>query len=393
MKRLTSNHTIIACFIGYIIQAIVNNFAPLLFLTFQSDYGISLEKIALLTTVNFTVQLITDAASAKFVDKIGYRASAVTAHALAAVGIVLMAILPDILPPFAGLLLASAVYAVGGGLLEVIISPIVESCPSEKKESAMSLLHSFYCWGHLGVVLLSTLFFAVFGIENWKISAFCWAVLPVCNLIFFLRVPMYSPTDAETPTMKLSELFRIKIFWVLLLLMVCAGSSEQAMSQWASAFAESALHVSKTVGDLVGPCTFALCMGIARVVYAKLSDKIALTRYMALCGILCIASYLIAATGQPALGMIGCGLCGFSVGVLWPGTFSTAAKALSSGGTAMYAMMALAGDIGCSAGPTFVGALAGIFGEDLRPALVCAIVFPILLLIGLWLYKRTVKAK
>lgn len=391
MKRLTSNHTIIACFMGYIVQAIVNNFAPLLFLTFQSNYGVSLEKIALLTTVNFSVQLITDAASAKFVDRIGYRASAVVAHALAAVGLILMAVLPDILPPFAGLLLASAVYAVGGGLLEVIISPIVESCPSERKEAAMSLLHSFYCWGHLAVVLLSTLFFALFGIANWKILAFCWTAVPVCNLFLFLRVPMYSPADAETPTMKLGELFRLKIFWVLLLLMVCAGASEQAMSQWASAFAESALHVSKTVGDLVGPCTFAVCMGAARVLYAKLSDRIALTRYMTFCGILCIASYLIAATGQPVFGMIGCGLCGFSVGVLWPGTFSTAAKALSSGGTAMYAMMALAGDVGCSAGPTFVGALAGLFQENLRPALVCAILFPILLLFGLMLYKHTMQ--
>lgn len=390
-KRNNYNHTVYACFAGYIVQAIVNNFAPLLFLTFQSDYGVSLEKIALLTTVNFSVQLITDAASARFVDRIGYRAAAVLAHGLAAAGLVLMAVLPGILPPFVGLLLASAVYAVGGGLLEVIISPIVESCPSTRKEAAMSLLHSFYCWGHLAVVLLSTLFFAVFGVRSWKVLAFCWAAVPVLNLLFFLRVPMYAPTDAETPTMKLGELFKLKIFWVLMLLMVCAGASEQALSQWASAFAESALHVSKTVGDLVGPCTFALCMGAARALYAKISDRIDLTRYMILCGVLCIASYLIAATGQPVLGMIGCGLCGFSVGVLWPGTFSTAAKALSTGGTAMYAMLALAGDVGCSAGPTFVGTLAGIFAEDLRPALVCAVVFPLLLIIGLRLYKRTVR--
>ena len=392
-SKLTSNHTILACFLGYIVQAIVNNFAPLLFLTFQSDYGVSLEKIALLTTVNFSVQLITDAASAKFVDKIGYRAAAVLAHGLAAAGLILMAVLPDILPPFAGLLLASAVYAVGGGLLEVIISPIVESCPSQRKEAAMSLLHSFYCWGHLAVVLLSTLFFALRGVQNWKVLAVCWAAVPVLNLLFFLRVPMYAPTDAETPTMRLGELFRLKIFWVLMLLMVCAGASEQALSQWASAFAESALHVSKTVGDLVGPCTFALCMGAARALYAKLSDRLPLTRYMTLCGVLCIASYLIAATGQPVLGMIGCGLCGFSVGVLWPGTFSTAAKALSAGGTAMYAMLALAGDVGCSAGPTFVGTLAGVFDEDLRPALVCAVIFPLLLIAGLRLYKAAVKEK
>ena len=390
-----ASHTIRACLAGYVVQAIINNFAPLLFLTFQTDFQIGLEKIALLTTINFSVQLVVDGLSAKFVDRIGYRASAVLAHACSALGLVLMAVLPAVIPPFIGLLCASAIYAVGGGLIEVIISPMVESCPTppRKKQSIMSLLHSFYCWGHLGVVLISTAFFALAGIENWRVLAILWAIVPLVNMIVFCLVPIYTPQDIDAPAIRPRKLFKMKVFWLLMVLMVCAGASEQAMSQWASAFAESALGVSKTVGDLVGPCTFALFMGLARAFYAKMGERLLLNRYMMFCCVLCIVSYLLAATGIPAIGMLGCGLCGFSVGVLWPGSFSTAAKALPGGGTTMYAMLALAGDVGCSAGPTMVGAVAGVFGEDLRPALIFAIIFPVVLIGALVIYRRTSAAE
>ena len=388
-KHLTANHTVAACFIGYIVQAIVNNFAPLLFVTFQSAYGIPLSRIAMLTAVNFSVQLLTDALSAPVIRRIGYRAAAVLAHALSAAGILLMAFLPGVLPPFAGLLAAGVVYAVGGGLLEVIVSPIVESCPGEGKEAAMSLLHSFYCWGHLGVVLLSSGFFALFGTGSWQVLAVIWAAVPVFNLLFFLRVPLYAPEGDGEAGMELRGLLGQKVFWVLLLLMFCAGSSEQAMSQWASAFAETGLGLSKAMGDLAGPCTFALCMGLARAFYAKNAGRVKLSRYMAFCGALCIGGYLLAAFGAPVIGMVGCGVCGFSVGVLWPGSFSAAARALPAGGTAMYAMLALAGDLGCASGPAAAGAVAGAFGGSLRPAMAFSVVFPVLLLIGIWLYRRT----
>lgn len=390
-----ASHTIRACLAGYVVQAIINNFAPLLFLTFQSDFQIGLEKVALITTVNFSVQLIVDALSAKFVDQIGYRASAVLAHATAAAGLMMMALLPSVMPPFAGLLCASAVYAIGGGLIEVIISPIVESCPTppRKKQSIMSLLHSFYCWGHLGVVLISTAFFALAGIENWRVLAILWAIVPLANMIVFCLVPIYTPQDIDAPAIRPRKLFGMKVFWLLMLLMICAGASELAMSQWASAFAESALGVSKTFGDLVGPCTFALFMGLARAFFAKMGDRLPLNGYMTFCCILCIGSYLLAATGIPAVGMLGCGLCGFSVGVLWPGCFSTAARILPGGGTAMYAMLALAGDIGCSAGPTLVGTVAGAFGEDLRPAMIFAVIFPALLIAALAVSRKLLSAE
>ena len=387
--RLTANHTIIACFIGYIVQAVVNNFAPLLFLTFQSDYGVPLGQIAMLTAINFTVQLVTDAVSPAAIKRVGYRAAAVTAHFLAAAGILLMAFLPEVMPPFAGLLLASCIYAVGGGLIEVIISPIVQSCPGDKKEAAMSLLHSFYCWGHLGVVLISSGFFALFGTGHWQVLAVIWAALPVFNLFFFLQVPMYSPEEDGEGGMGFRGLLKQKIFWVLLLLMFCAGSSEQAMSQWASAFAESALGLSKAMGDLAGPCTFALCMGLARAFYAKKADRLKLSRYMAFCGVLSIGGYVLASLGVPLLGMLGCGVCGFAVGVLWPGTFSAAAAALPAGGTAMYAFLALAGDLGCASSPAAAGAVADASGGNLQPAMAFSVVFPVMLLVGIWLYRRT----
>ena len=382
--RSSYTHTIYACYLGYIVQAIVNNFAPLLFLTFAAGFGLALEQIALISTVNFAIQLCVDLLSAKVIDRVGYRTGVMAAHVFAAAGLVGLAVFPRVLDSaFAGLLLAVALYAVGGGIIEVLISPIVEACPTEKKEAAMSLLHSFYCWGHLAVVLLSTGFFALFGIENWPILALLWALVPIVNLFYFSQVPIYPIAGGREPA-SVGGLLRSGTFWFLVLLMVCAGASEQGMSQWASAFAESALRVSKTAGDLAGPCAFALFMGTARALYGKFSDRVPLQRAMKLCAALCIGCYALAALApHPVLGLVGCALCGFSVGIFWPGTFSIAARALPAGGTAMYALMALAGDLGCSAGPGLVGLAAGAAGGELKAGILAAAVFPVLMLAAL----------
>ena len=390
--KLNYNHTIYACYIGYVTQAIVNNFAPLLFLTFQKSFAISLDKIAFLVTLNFGIQLIVDLLSAKFVDKIGYRAAAVAAHVFAAAGLVGLTVLPDLFPdPYWGLVTAIFLYAIGGGMTEVIISPIVEACPTQRKEAAMSLLHSFYCWGHVFVVLSSTLFFVTVGIDSWQLLACLWAVVPFLNIFYFLHVPIQSLVT-ENEGMAVPQMIRKPLFWVLMLLMVCAGASEQGMSQWASAFTEAGLHVSKTVGDLAGPCSFAVLMGLSRVLYAKYSEKMQLQLFMMGSSLLCIFSYLMASlTQNPVLGMIGCGLCGLSVGILWPGTFSMAAKHMRSGGTAMFALLALAGDLGCSAGPTLVGVVSDACQGDLKRGLLAAAIFPILLILGLLLCKAVFK--
>lgn len=378
-------HTIYASYVGYITQAIVNNFAPLLFLTFSRQFDLTLDKITLITTVNFAVQLTVDLVSAGLVDRIGYRISVIAAHVFSAAGLLGLALLPVVLSDaYAGILLSVVLYAIGGGLIEVLISPIVEACPTEKKEAAMSLLHSFYCWGHLGVILLSTLYFSLAGIENWPLLAVLWALIPVLNCFYFARVPLYSVVGNRQP-LSIRQLLRQKGFWLLLVLMICAGASEQAMSQWASAFAESALKVTKAVGDLAGPCTFALLMGVARALYGKHSEKLPLRRMMLLCALLCIGSYLLAALAQsPALALIGCAVCGFSVGIFWPGTFSLAAKQMPAAGTALYAFLALAGDVGCSGGPTLVGLVANVLGGNLKPGLLAALVFPLLILLGLF---------
>lgn len=386
------NKTIAACFVGYIVQAVVNNFTPLLFLFFQRNYHIPLSQITLLVTFNFGIQLLVDLVSVGFVDKIGYRVSMIAAHVLSAAGLLLLTVLPDIMPSaFAGILIAVVIYAIGGGLLEVLVSPVVEACPSDNKESAMSMLHSFYCWGHAGVVLLSTLFFHIAGIENWKLLAVIWALIPLGNAAAFAKVPI-APLIADGGTgLELKELFRIKIFWILLIMMICAGASEQAVSQWASTFAEKGLGISKTAGDLAGPMAFAVLMGASRLFYGKYGDRINLERFMVYSSCLCILSYLgISLFPMPQLSLIACAVCGLSVGIMWPGTFSKASAALPKGGTAMFALLALGGDIGCSGGPTLVGMVSGALGDNLKSGVLAGIIFPALLLIGI-VFCRKVK--
>lgn len=387
--------TVNACFIGYIVQAVVNNFVPLLFLTFQSQYGIPLSKITFLITFNFSIQLVIDLLAAKFVDKIGYRASALLAHASAALGLCMLTFLPELTKdPFIGILISVVIYAVGGGLLEVIVSPIVEACPTDNKEAAMSLLHSFYCWGHVGVVLLSTLFFRFVGIGHWKILACLWALVPLLNMLAFFKVPIAPIIEEGGQGLSFKELLKNKVFWLLMLLMLCAGSCEQAVSQWASAFAEAGLGISKTAGDLAGPMFFAIMMGLSRAFYGKYGDKLDLVRFMKISGVLCLCSYLlISLSPVPVPSLVGCGLCGLSVGILWPGTFSLGSAGIKGGGTMMFAFFALAGDVGCSVGPTYVGTITSLSDGNMKQGILLACVFPILLLAGLMAVQKVVENK
>ena len=381
--------TLLACYLGFVTQAIAANYAPLLFLTFKSTYAISLDRIALIPMIFFLTQLLTDLAAIKFVDKIGYRTCVVASQILSAVGLILMAFLPELLPiPFTGILVSVVLYAIGSGLIEVLISPIVEACPFENKEGMMSLLHSFYCWGSVGVILGSTIFFAVFGIEHCRILTLIWALLPLYNSFNFISCPMERLVE-DSEGMHVSQLLRLPLFWLLLLLMICSGASEISMLQWASAFAESALGVSKMIGDLAGPCMFAVFMGVARVLYGKASEKLDLTKAMLMCGTLCVICYLVASLATaPVLGLIGCALCGFSVGIMWPGTLSISAQKCPAGGTAMFAFLALGGDLGGSIGPSIVGVFSNLAGGNLKIGLIAATFFPIVLILGLFILKK-----
>ena len=388
--RNNFKHTMAASYLGYITQAIVNNFAPLLFVTFQKSFDISLEKIGYLVTVNFCIQLFVDFIAAKFVDKIGYRISIVAAHLFAGTGLILMGVLPfAFADPYMGLICAIVFYSIGGGLIEVLISPIVEACPTDKKSAAMSLLHSFYCWGHVAVILLTTLFFVTAGIEKWRILSALWAVIPLANAVYFCFVPINTLVDCEKSA-PIKELFKSKLFWILILLMICSGASEQGMSQWSSAFAETGLKVSKTLGDLLGPCMFAVMMGVSRVFYAAFSGRLKLMKFISVSCVFCVIGYLVSALSPvPALALVGCGICGLSVGILWPGVFSLAAERAPTGGTAMFAFLALAGDLGCSSGPTLVGIVSSAFNDNLRAGFLAAIAFPVALIIGIMMLKRT----
>ena len=378
------NKTKTACYLGFITQAIAANFAPLLFLKFHRDFEISLGNIALISTVFFFTQLLVDLFCAKFVDKIGYRISIVASEALSAAGLIALAFLPDLLPnAFVGILISVTVYAIGSGLIEVLVSPIVEACPFENKEATMSLLHSFYCWGSVGTIVISTAFFAIFGMNAWRWLAVIWALVPAINIFNFATCPIV-PIVEEGKGMGIRQLAKKPLFWVAIILMVCAGASELAMAQWASAYAEAALGLSKTFGDLLGPCLFAVTMGISRVIYGKYGDKIKLTSFMIGSGALCVACYLMASiSANPVMGLIGCIFCGFSVGIMWPGTISISSKTFPTGGTAMFALLAMAGDLGGSIGPAIVGRVTQFAGDNIRVGMRVGLIFPTVLILML----------
>ncbi len=397
-KQKNYKKTLIACYLGFVTQAITANFTPLLFLTFKDTYGITLDKIAMIPLVFYFTQLLVDLAATKFADKIGYRACVIASQLVSVVGLALMAILPDVLSvPFVGIMISVVLYAIGSGLVEVLLSPILEACPFENKDGMMSLLHSFYCWGAMGVILVSTLFFAIFGVENWKILTLILALVPLYNTFNFIHCPIERLVE-DGESMGVSKLLKTPIFWLMILLMVCAGASEATMTQWTSAFTESAIGVSKTVGDLAGPCLFAMFMGITRMLYGKFSEKLDLSKVMLICAVMCVGCYLLASLSSlPILGLAGCALCGLAVGIMWPGSISISAQKCPRGGTAMFAFLALAGDLGASAGPTVVGSLSEMAGGNLKMGLLVATLFPIMLVVELFVLrsanKRHIKCK
>ncbi|MBR6186402.1 MAG: MFS transporter [Clostridia bacterium] len=382
--------TLLACYLGIITQAICANFAPLLFLKFHTDYAIPLGRIALIPTAFFLTQLLIDVICAKFVDRIGYRLSAVAAEIASGLGLAGLAFIPDLFAsPFAGIMVCVVIYAIGSGLIEVLASPIVEACPFEKKDAVMSLMHSFYCWGSVGVILISTLFFSFFGVERWKVLTCLWTMVPLFNLFNFAACPIERLTE-EGKGMTIGQLFKTPLFWIAIVLMVCAGASELSMAQWASAFTEAALGFSKTVGDLAGPCLFAITMGFSRVLYAKYGGKTDLRTFMIASGALCLCCYLLASLSfSPVLGLAGCVLCGFSVGIMWPGTISIISPRLPRGGTAMFALLAMAGDLGGAFGPSLVGEVTQQAGDRLQSGMLAGSVFPLILVIALLLFNRS----
>ena len=393
-KQKNYKKTLTACYLGFVTQAISANFTPLLFLTFKGTYGISLEKIALIPLTFYLTQFFVDIAAAKYADKIGYRLCVIASQVLSSAGLILLTILPGVLPdPFIGILLAVVLYAIGSGLIEVLLSPIVEACPFENKDGVMSLLHSFYCWGAVGVILGSTLFFAVFGIVHWKILTIIWALIPLYNAINFISCPI-EKLGEDGSSMSIRQLLSVPMFWMMIFLMICAGSSEATMCQWASAFTESALKVSKLVGDLAGPCMFAAFMGIARMLYGKMSEKLNLTKTMLLCGFFASVCYLLASlSSQAILGLLGCAFCGLAVGIMWPGTISLSSRKCPTGGTAMFAFLALAGDLGATVGPVTVGKVAELTGENLKNGLLAATIFPVCMTLGLFMLYKYARQK
>ncbi|MBR2474598.1 MAG: MFS transporter [Clostridia bacterium] len=386
--KLTYKHTVLACYIGYIASATVNNLASLLFIVFQEDFGLSTVELATIITFNFLTQIFVDLFGAKFVDKIGYRRIAIIASVFLIAGLISLGVLPITLDnTFLALCIASVIYAIGSGLEEVIISPIVEALPGEHKESAMSILHSFYCWGHVGMVLLSTLYLVILP-EKWFILPILWAIVPVCSLVLFCGVPIRTLNeDSAEHSMPLLSLFKNRLFWLFMILMLCGGASEQVIAQWSSLFAESELGVSKLMGNLLGPCFFALMMAITRTVYGKKAEKLSLPKALILSSVITVIGYLtVCLVPTPYVALIGCGIVGVGVSLYWPGVISISAKALPAGGASMFAILAMFGDLGCSVGPQMSAFVAELFGGQLKIGLLASLIFPVIIGVSLLVY-------
>lgn len=412
--KLNYTHTLYASYIGYITQAIINIFPPLVFIMFQKDFNISLTQIGLLSSFNFGIQMLIDFLAIKFIDKIGYRIPIVSAHIFAALGLFLLGILPFYIEPYLGILICFFINAISGGLIEVLVSPIVEALPDKQKTKAMNILHSFYCWGSMLVVIVSTLYFNIFGIENWKYMSMIWAIIPFCNIFLFANVPLnvlktHEDNMKSDNTVSIRKLLSVKIVLVFVILMICAGASEQSIAQWVSLFAEVGLNVNKTVGDIFGACMFAFCMGIVRLIYGMKSESINIEKALIISSLFCVFGYIVTVfSPYPFLSLIGCGISGLSVAIMWPSVFSLASKTYNKGGTAMFAMLALAGDIGCSIGPGIVGIVSNnknisdkfsaiIVNSDsiqigLKIGILFAIIFPVLMFLVLFLFKNRKRA-
>lgn len=379
-----------ACYLSYFISAIINNFAPLLFFTFSKQFSLSILQLGLIVTLNFFTQIITDYLGSLYASKVGYRAAIITAHVFAFTGLMSLGTLPYLIEPYTGIIISVVLYAVGSGIIEVMVSPMIEALPESGKRASMSFLHSFFCWGQVGVVLISTLYFRIFSTENWRYLSYIYAVLPVISILMFIKAPICRIDDEESG-FNLKKIFKDKFIYYFLIIMLCSGASELAVSQWASYFAQSGLKVSKTVGDLLGPCLFALLMGAARVLYGLYSEKIKIKTALAISAALCVISYMIISLSpNPIVSLLGCGLCGFSVGVMWPGTLSFSAHKIKNANTAMFGMLALSGDIGCTLGPTLISMISSKFtlnGDPIKAGILFSAVFPLIILISVFALK------
>lgn len=362
--------TRLGCYMGYITQAAVNNYLPLLFVTLEKRFGLGADKLSALIAANFLTQLLIDLISPIITKNLGRRAALLFGCVTSTLGLSLLSVLPFAMKPMAGLFVCVVLSAIGGGIMEVLVSPVIEDCPSDNKAGQMSLLHSFYCWGAAGCVLVSTVFFAVFGRDSWRILSIVWAMIPAFDLLLFVKAPI--PETSEEA--KSGKIFGSGVFYILIIMMLCAGASELAISQWASAFAETSLNITKSAGDIAGPFAFALLMGTSRLVGTRVRIE-KLPGYMTFSALLCAAGYCLTAfCAHPAASLAGCGICGLAVAIMWPGTYSIAAKLLPGGGTLMFALLALAGDLGCTSGPVIVG-----LSKDLRIGFSFALIFPILM--------------
>lgn len=391
--------TIRACYIGNLVGALVTNLSPLLFVILMGSYNLSFEQVGRLVLINFFTQIIADLAFSKPVDTYGVRPFITLGHALVFIGFVMFAFSPRLFPhsPYTGLMLATVVFSCGGGLLELLLSAIVQAVPSDAKAAAMSLLHSFYAWGFIVVVVLTFLMLKLFGSANWPWLFLIWSLVPLFNFFNFLRVPLppQVPDEHRTSTRVLAS---TPFFIFVVLGIALGGAAEVSMSQWTSAYAETTLGLSKQTGDLLGLCLFAGLLGLGRVLYGTYGKRFDIWRVMFLGSLFAAGCYLVAALSQhPIVSLVACAFCGLGVALLWPGSVTNAAHRFPFAGASMFAILAAGGDTGAAVGPWLLGLIADQIPTDfplspLRVGMVIGTLFP-LAMAGCLLIQRHIDKK
>ena len=392
---MTQNYKITkyTCYLFYVLQGTLLNLTPLLFVPLMEQYGLSYMKLGALASVNFATQLIVDIVLSKLTDKHRYRISLRLSASAAFIGYMIFAWAPGRLgDPYTWLLIGTVVYSIGAGLMEITISPLIHALPDKAKGKSMAILHSFYAWGVVLTVIVSTSVLAIIGRDKWNFIVTGWLIVPVIGFILSCIMPVPKPESGENERTAGSFRILIKPAFILFLAMIFFGScAEAVMTQWSSAFLERAVGLDKLIGDIAGMSMFALMLGLCRMASAALDKKISLSTYMMLGTIGAVICYIIVSVSNvAAVSLIFCALTGFMVGMLWPGTLVLAADAFPKAGAWLFAYLAVAGDLGGVFGPWITGAIADRSG--LNAGLGAAAIFPVIGLICMIIYKRRTRS-
>lgn len=399
--------TTISCFVGIFCQAVSSNITAILFIPLMTLYGLSYVHLGLLVGINFTTQVLVDIIASRLVDRYGFRVFVLPSDILAVIGLVLFGLTPVLFDNIlTGLVFSTIIFSASCGLQEVMLSPIVNAIPHNDKGPAMALMHSFYAWGQVATIIITTLFLFFFGIENWQVIVFLWALVPLVNFFMFLAAP-FPGVIHENQRMTMRDLI-LKPFYLVALLAIMGGAAtELVMNQWSSTFSEKVLELPKVTGDILGMCGFAVFLGLGRVLYGRYGSKINMNNVLVGSAAAAVVCYIaVAISPLPAISLAACAVCGLAASLLWPGTLVITAEKYPLAGAWIFAILAAAGDIGAASGPFAAGVITDLtrqmpsilqFAASLqllpdqfaiRIAILLSAIFPLFTLACHWFLKQ-----